>query len=115
MRSSPFSGAVSAISCASQPAAPACCRRGALHPGLVARLADEAANTASDMLTICIRALDYCPPVDITFGDYLRALITADIDLFAEDRYDYRVALHGIISQRAKSIRKTYAAFQSIA
>ena len=29
---------------------------------------------------MCIRALDYCPPVDITFGDYLRALITADFE-----------------------------------
>lgn len=65
---------------------------GALHPDLVKRLADEAAGTASDILTICIRALDYCPPVDITFGDYLRALITADSDLVAEDRHGYRVA-----------------------
>lgn len=66
---------------------------GAIHPDLVTRLADEAANTASDVLTICIRALDYCPPVDISFGDYLRALITADRDLVAEDKHGYRVAL----------------------
>ncbi len=65
---------------------------GALHPDLVARVAREASSTAQDVLTICIRALDYCPPVDITFGDYLRALITADSDLVAEDRYGYRVA-----------------------
>ena len=32
----------------------------------------------SHVLNMCIRALDYCPPVDITFGEYLRALITAD-------------------------------------
>jgi hypothetical protein len=25
-----------------------------------------------------IRAFDYLPPFDITFGDYLRALVTAD-------------------------------------
>jgi hypothetical protein len=67
-------------------------RPGAIHPDLVARLANEAAKTASDVLTICIRALDYAPPVDINFGDYLRALITADSDLVAEDRYGYRVA-----------------------
>lgn len=66
---------------------------GALHPDLVRRLADEAAGTAQDMLTIAIRALDYCPPVDITFGDYLRALITADSDLVAEDVHGYRTAL----------------------
>lgn len=44
------------------------------------------------MLTICIRALDYLPPVDITFGDYLRALITADFDLIPNDSLGYRVA-----------------------
>lgn len=65
----------------------------ALHPDLVGRLAAEAADTATDVLTICIRALDYCPPVDINFGEYLRALITADSDLVAEDRHGYRVAL----------------------
>ena len=32
-------------------------------------------------LNICIRALDYCPPVDLMFGEYIRALITADHDL----------------------------------
>ena len=36
---------------------------------------------AERLLTICIRALDYCPPTDITFGEYLRALVTADYDL----------------------------------
>jgi hypothetical protein len=45
------------------------------------------------MLNMCIRALDYCPPVDITFGDYLRALITADHDLVPDDPLGYRVAL----------------------
>lgn len=53
---------------------------GALHPGLVDRLTEETAKVAQQMLTMCIRALDYCPSVDITFGEYLRAVITADID-----------------------------------
>jgi hypothetical protein len=44
------------------------------------------------VLDMCIRALDYIPPVDITFGEYLRGLITADFDLVEDDRYDYRVA-----------------------
>jgi len=43
-------------------------------------------------LTMCIRALDYCPPVDITFGEYLRALITADMDIVPDDDLGYRVA-----------------------
>jgi hypothetical protein len=54
---------------------------GQIHPDLVNRLASEAAQTADDVLQICIRAMDYLPPVDITFGEFLRALITADYDL----------------------------------
>ena len=41
---------------------------------------------------MCIRALDYCPPTDITFGEYLRAIITADYDLVADDSLDYRLS-----------------------
>lgn len=59
---------------------------------LVNRLANEASKTAEHVLNICIRALDYCPPVDITFGEYLRALLTADRDLVPEDNLGYRVA-----------------------
>lgn len=66
--------------------------QGELHPDLVDRLAREASKAAGRVLDICIRALDYCPPVDLTFGEYLRALITADIDLHPEDPHGYRVA-----------------------
>ena len=41
---------------------------------------------------MCIRALDYCPPIDLTFGEYLRAIITADKDLVPNDTRGYRVA-----------------------
>ena len=66
--------------------------QGELHPDLVDRLAREASKAAGHVLDIAIRALDYCPPVDLTFGEYLRALITADIDLVPDDRHGYRVA-----------------------
>ena len=66
--------------------------QGELHPDLVNRLAHEASKAAGHVLNMCIRALDYCPPVDLTFGEYLRALITADIDLMPEDPYRYRIA-----------------------
>jgi hypothetical protein len=66
---------------------------GNLHPDLVNRLAAEAAKAASHVLTMCVRALDYCPPVDVTFGEYLRALITADADLVDDDDLGYRVAM----------------------
>jgi hypothetical protein len=65
--------------------------QGEIHPDLVNRLAGEASKTAQHVLTMCIRALDYCPPVDITFGDFFRAIITADYDLITDDSKDYRV------------------------
>jgi len=64
-----------------------------LHPDLVDRLAQEAAKTATHILHICVRALDYCPPVHVDFGDYLRAIITADADMVEDDRFKYRLAL----------------------
>jgi subtilisin family serine protease len=66
--------------------------KGAIHPDLAQRLANEAVKSAKHILNICIRALDYLPPVDVTFFEYLRALITADFDLVADDRHNYRVA-----------------------
>ena len=59
---------------------------------------------------MCIRALDYCPPVDLTFGDYLRALITADYDLVRDDDLGYRIAVveafrqHGIYPHDVRSL-----------
>lgn len=67
-------------------------RPGQLPQDLVNRLAEEAARAARQVLDICIRALDYCPPADLTFGDYLRALVTADYDLVPEDSMGYRLA-----------------------
>ena len=66
---------------------------GNLHPDLVNRLAGEATKTAGHILRMAIRALDYCPPIDITFGEYLRALVTADSDLVPDDRWGYRIAV----------------------
>lgn len=66
---------------------------GELDPDLRKRLANEAAKSARHVLQMCIRALDYCPPVDVSFGDYFRALVTADHDLYPEDKHGYRAAL----------------------
>lgn len=65
---------------------------GDISGALVDALAAEASKVAGQVLRMCIRALDYCPPIDITFGEFLRALITADRDLVPDDPRNYRVA-----------------------
>ncbi len=67
-------------------------REGELPTDLANRLAEEAGRCAQYVLQMCIRAIDYCPPVGITFGDYLRAIVTADYDLNAGDVTGYRLA-----------------------
>jgi hypothetical protein len=67
-------------------------RAGDIHPDLVNRLAEEAERCAERALQMCIRAIDYCPPVGITFGAYLRAIITADHDMNPVDRDNWRLA-----------------------
>jgi len=75
---------------------------------LADRLATEASRTAEQFFTICARALDYCPPVDVTFGDFLRAILTADMDFHPSDRDGVRDALmegfrlRGIVADDAK-------------
>ena len=81
-------------------------------PGPLARLlADQASATASEFFQLIARALDYCPPVDITFGDFLRALITANLDLKAEDGAAVRDAL--MQAFRVRGIYPEGAAFFS--
>lgn len=76
---------------------------------LANRLAMEAARTAEEFFAICARALDYCPPVDITFGDFLRALLTAHLDFTPDDPDGIRDAfmqafrLRGIVPDGATS------------
>lgn len=83
---------------------------GHLHPDLVNRLADEAAKSAGVILNMCIRALDYCPPVDLTLGDYLRAVVTADFEFDPVDETHRRVAFieafrrHGIVPQDVRAL-----------
>jgi len=83
---------------------------GAIHPDLVNRMAEEAARVSQHILRMCIRALDYCPPVDITFGEYLRAIVTADSDLNPTDQGGYRIAMiesfrrRGIYASNVRSL-----------
>jgi subtilisin family serine protease len=73
---------------------------GEISVDLANRLASEASKTAEHVLNMCIRALDYCPPVNLEFGDYLRAIITADRDLVRDDNRGYRVAFIDAFRER---------------
>jgi hypothetical protein len=57
-------------------------------------VAEEGSSAAGQLLHIAIRALDYLPPMDMTYRDYLSGLLTADRELFPDDeKYHYRAAL----------------------
>ncbi len=95
-------------------------RQGSLHPDLVNRLASEASKAAQHVLHMCIRALDYCPPVDLTFGDFLRGIITADSDLVEDDTRDYRLAFidafrkRGLYAQGIKTLSVEGLCYKSL-
>src|SRR5262249_11335943 len=73
---------------------------GELHPDLVALLAEQSSLAAQHVLRMCVRALDYCAPVDITFGEYLRGVVTADADLVPDDSLNYRLAFIEAFARR---------------
>jgi hypothetical protein len=83
---------------------------GELPADLQAVLAEEASQLASQFQTICIRAVDYCPPVDLELGEFLRAVITADYDLVPDDPWGYReawieaFARHGVYPPQVRSL-----------
>ena len=55
---------------------------------------EQGADAARHLLTMAIRALDYSPPTDLQFCDYLSALLTADREVVPDDsKYEYRQIL----------------------
>src|SRR4051794_9230622 len=83
---------------------------GRLHPDLVSRVADEAVTYADRLLGMVVRAFDYLPVVDPTFGDVVRAIVTADRVLFPDDAGHLRGTLvealrrRGIFPARVSSL-----------
>ncbi|MDB6104578.1 MAG: peptidase GluZincin family protein [Gammaproteobacteria bacterium] len=73
---------------------------GELHPDLVNRLTQECVRTAQAVLSMCIRATDYLPPVDPTFSDFLRAMVTADFELTRSDDSGLRADMIEAFRQR---------------
>jgi hypothetical protein len=66
---------------------------GRLPSDLVQRLAAETAHVADRVIRMCFRAFDYLPPVDVTFGDFLRALVTIDFELSPDDHDELRFSM----------------------
>jgi hypothetical protein len=58
------------------------------------RVIEEGANAADYLLTMAIRALDYTPPTDLEFCDFLSAILTADHEIRPDDsKYQFRKSL----------------------
>ena len=55
---------------------------------------EEGAKLARQLLTMCIRGLDYCPPTDIDFGQFIAGVLTCDREVAPDDSlYNYRQVL----------------------
>lgn len=55
------------------------------------RVIEEGVTAAGHLLRMVIRAIDYLPPIDLMFGDFVSALLTADRQAAPDDRkYQYR-------------------------
>jgi hypothetical protein len=58
------------------------------------RVVEEGSSIADYLLTMSIRALDYAPPVNLEFCDYLSAILTSDREINPNDsKYRFREIL----------------------
>lgn len=62
-------------------------------PVSVQLAAEEGAKSASHLLSMCIRAIDYTPPIEFLFEDFLDAIIAADTEVAPDDEHHYRDTL----------------------
>ena len=69
---------------------------GEVAPGVLdrERVVEEGATVADYLLTMVIRALDYAPPVNLEFCDFLSAILTSDVEINPNDaKYKFRKTL----------------------
>ena len=73
---------------------------GALPPDLVKRVTVEAIDNADRLLGMVVRAFEYLPVVDVTFGDVVRGIVTADRALYPDDALHLRTNLVEALRRR---------------
>ena len=61
---------------------------------------EQALHATQNLNRIAFRALDYCPPVDIQFADYVDALIRANEIAYPADTLGYREIIQTTFSER---------------
>jgi len=79
--------------------------QGEINPLLLEVLVDKAQALAAQFLAVLIRAVDYCPPVDLRFGEYLRAIVTADREMVPGDPWGFREAFVDSFRERGITLR----------
>jgi hypothetical protein len=57
------------------------------------RAVEEGQMAAEHLLGMLIRAIDYTPPIELEFGDFLEAILVADETMAPDDKHDYRGSL----------------------
>lgn len=55
--------------------------------------AEEGAKSAQHLLNMCIRAIDYTPPIEFLFEDFLDAILASDKEVAPADEHHYRDTL----------------------
>ena len=65
----------------------------------LARAAEEGATAAQHLLGMCVRAIDYLPPVEFEFPDFLAALLVSDAEIVPDDKHGYRDTVRGAFAR----------------
>jgi hypothetical protein len=76
----------------------------------LARAAEEGATAAQHLLGMCVRAIDYLPPVEFEFPDFLGALLVSDAEMVPDDKHGYRDAVRRAFAQWGIHGADTYIA-----
>ena len=76
----------------------------------LARAAEEGATAAQHLLGMCVRAIDYLPPVEFEFPDFLGALLASDAEMVPDDKHGYREAVRSAFARWGIRPADTYIA-----